>query len=128
MEIFVFDELLGDGRTSFGHSPFHHVLYHGAGNPAHINPAMLVETGVLDGDERFLQKDWNLIDPDPVTLCRQDPACELPVTVEDTNGCVACRQGGISGDSLLGKGRSGNDQGQQKSEDGDDAPAFTKGD
>jgi hypothetical protein len=87
-KIFVLDKLLRNRRTALGHAPLDHILYEGAGNPPHIYPAMFVKADILDGDERFLQKDGNLIDFNPVTLIRQNPADESSLAVKYPDGFV----------------------------------------
>ncbi len=103
-QVLVLDKLLRDGGTAFGEPPLHHVLHKGAGDAAHVDAAVLVEAGVLGGDQRLAQKGRDTVDGDPVALGGEDASDVAILHVEDPDGTVAGgefrvgRDGGVRGD------------------------------
>ncbi len=63
--------------------------HQGPGDPADIDPGMLVKAGILDGYHGFLQEFRDAVDGDPIAFLRQNPPDETVPAVENLDGCVA---------------------------------------
>jgi len=110
----VLDQLLGNRRPSLGQLALCHIFHDRPGDAAQIDAAVLKEAGILDGNDRALQKRGNPVEGDPVPSLGEKPPGERPVAIVDLDGAVAGREQRVGDVSFLRPARGSQAQEQEE--------------